>query len=177
MVIMKHFRKPLLCDSYIIVNRYNYDSVTGLITARQDYGPKNNKKAKGDVCGFLHQGYLVVNVNNKRFYLHRVCWFLHFGTWPTSVLDHINGNPTDNRISNLREVTQSVNCRGYKSVSKNSSSKYRGVTKVKNRWRAQLNVPNSNTHIGYFSSEVEAALAFNRRAILEGFSKEALNVV
>jgi hypothetical protein len=40
---------------------------------------------------------------------HKVVWWFHCGSWPTYGIDHRNGDGTDNRIGNLRDVPQSVN--------------------------------------------------------------------
>lgn len=52
----------------------------------------------GSLC---KSGYLETSVLGKRFLVHRLVWFYHFGTWP-ELLDHINGDRVDNRIENLR---------------------------------------------------------------------------
>lgn len=42
---------------------------------------------------------------------HRLAWFLHHGSFPEETIDHINGNPKDNRLCNLRMVSISINTR------------------------------------------------------------------
>lgn len=42
---------------------------------------------------------------------HRIIWMLHNGEWPSQVIDHINRDPRDNRIENLRNVPADVNSR------------------------------------------------------------------
>ena len=58
-------------------------------------------------------GYLYVNIRFKgnlyRISCHRFVWVLCNDCWPQLTVDHINGNRHDNRIENLREVTQSDN--------------------------------------------------------------------
>ena len=83
--------------------RYRYDAEQGVVRNR-----------KGQVIkGYDDKdGYLVLDVrikNGREFVkLHQLVWTLVYGTFPKQI-DHINGNPTDNRIENLREVSFSEN--------------------------------------------------------------------
>ncbi|MCE9886183.1 HNH endonuclease signature motif containing protein [Obesumbacterium proteus] len=81
----------------------------------------------GKPVGCPHgNGYLDVRVGNKLYYVHQLCWAHHYGEWAT-LIDHVNGNKSDNRISNLREANKqrnglnrgpdSDNTTGYKGVS------------------------------------------------------------
>ena len=85
---------------------YTYDAATGRLTSsrygRAIRGGKRNKR-----------GYLCINCNidkrRIRIYLHHAVWAVCNGRFPEQQIDHINGNKQDNRIENLREVSQSEN--------------------------------------------------------------------
>jgi len=80
-------------------------------------------------------------------------------------LDHINGDRSDNRKSNLRFVTRQQNAFNQKS-SKNSSSQYRGVSIIRkyNKWISKIRVNNKLIYLGKFNTEEEAANVYNIKA-------------
>lgn len=83
---------------------------------------------------------------------------------PHEYVDHINRDTLDNRRCNLRICTSSQNSINRKKV-KGQTSRYKGVSRVKNikkrPWQARLN----NTRLGCYASEDQAALAYNEAAI------------
>lgn len=83
-----------------------------------------------------------------------------------AVIDHIDGNPLNNKKSNLRICSQSENTRNAKTRSDNKTG-YKGVTyrKDTSRFRAKIRVDNKLKHLGYFSTAESAALAYNEAAI------------
>lgn len=109
------------------------------------------------------KGYLRGPVRNVKTLAHRVCFAIHHGRWPVGEVDHINGDPADNRIINLREVTHTENMRNTPLL-KNSSTGCVGVSRYRRngRWRAHIKVGGKQRHLGCFSSKAEAIAA--RRA-------------
>jgi hypothetical protein len=94
-------------------------------------------------------------------------------------IDHINGNPLDNRKINLRLCTTQENQRNRKSNETNKKiSKYKGVSKSLNKyWRSYIYLNGKQINIGSFKTEIEAAQAYNKKAI-ELFGEFArLNVI
>lgn len=113
---------------------------------------------------------------------HRLIWFLHYGKFPASILDHINRDKTDNRIENLREVSHSENHRNcFKNQGKRNgcSSKYVGVSAVKNssgKFRVDIKIFQKQICLGLFNSEKEAAKTRDQYIIDHGLeSRYKLN--
>lgn len=77
------------------------------------------------------------------------------------VIDHINDNPSDNRVENLQIVTQRFNA--HKTQGK-YSSKYKGVhwDKNRNKWNAQIKISNKKVFIGRYEKEEDAHKAYQK---------------
>ena len=93
-------------------------------------------------------------------------------------VDHINGNKLDNQKSNLRFVTHMQNLHNRK-PSRESSSKYKGVSwnAWHKRWLAKICNNYTSIFLGYFKSEEDAALAYNKAALKYHEEYARLNVV
>lgn len=97
----------------------------------------------------------------------RTCMSIHrvvMNAQPGQEVDHINGNGLDNRRANLRFATHSQNLCNSKKRVDGKLSKYKGVTRHNNKWKAQIQGCGIYKHIGYFTDEVEAALAYDAKA-------------
>ena len=117
-------------------------------------------RKKGLEAGYEHHsGYRQIIVNGICYRLHRLIWFYHYEVWPKDQLDHIDGDNTNNRIENLREATRSQNNWNTKSRS-GSSSRFKGVHRFRNRWRARCCINGKYTSLGCFETEEEAAKAY-----------------
>lgn len=96
--------------------------------------------------------------------------------FPDLFVDHIDGNPLNNRKDNLRIVTNKKNQENLKKSKTGKSSKYRGVNfnKRAKKWRAFIR--NVKTYfLGYFNTEIEAAMAYNKKA--EEFGYLTRNII
>lgn len=122
----------------------------------------NGRRVKsGHIAGSVDKGhgYRVVRYQGKAFLAHRLAWFLYYGRWPKNMIDHINGNKTDNRIKNLRDVTRSINRRN---TFKTRAGRLTGCDfhKQMKKWRARIIVNGQEQSLGLFPTEIEAHNAF-----------------
>ncbi len=121
----------------------------------------NSRALVGNVAGCLNnKGYKVTRVDGKFYKNHRLVWLWHHGYFPEHGLDHIDRNPSNNRIENLREVSQSCNMRNVKQRINNMS----GVTGVSwleknNKWQVHIKIPNKAVYLGLYETKLEAAKA------------------
>jgi len=106
------------------------------------------------------RGYNSGCVLNSDIYAHRVAWAIHYGEWPSGQIDHINGERTDNRIENLREVTSQENARNRRRTERNTSGIV-GVSwsKRKRKWFARIGVNGEDVFLGHFDCKQDAAYA------------------
>jgi len=139
--------------------------------------PKNAKVIRtfGSLSG---SGYFQITVKGKKLQTHQVIFEAFNGKIPKGMqVDHIDGDKQNNCIDNLRALTRLDNSRAKRKKNASASSKYRGVSwfKAGGRWRVTIQVCGKSVHLGYFESEVEAAMAYDAGAIRYGYLDEALN--
>ena len=125
---------------------------------------KTNKEKKLKLSNH-HYGYKVVCMckNNERkiFLVHQLVAMAFLNHKPCRyklVIDHINDNPSDNRIENLQIVTHRFNvCK----TQNKYQSKYKGVYLSEGKyWKSQIRINKQKKHIGLFKTEYEAHLAY-----------------
>src|SRR6056297_1350980 len=122
---------------------FSYESSTGNLiwNYRPDRLPVWNKSWSGKIAGSRsNSGYINVGIDGKLYRAHRVIWKLLYGTDPDSI-DHINGDVSDNRIENLRDVNHQDNHKNRFKYKTNKS----GVTGVMfnkraGKWIARIGV-------------------------------------
>ena len=105
-------------------------------------------------------GYLQVEIDGKRLMTHRIIYAMATGAWPLQYIDHISGDKTDNRPSNLRDVSASVNMQNQRNANRGSSTGVLGVYPHGGRFRARIVVNGRQRHLGVFATAAEAHEAY-----------------
>lgn len=98
-----------------------------------------------------HLGYVTVGISGTKYFAHRLAWLFITGRWPKETIDHINGDPSDNRASNLWEASQWENKRNTKRRKDNTvGAKGVWYDRSRGKWRTYLNTQNKRTYLGGF---------------------------
>ncbi len=140
----------------------HYDQESGIFTWK--VRTAHNVKV-GDVAGSVNgRGYLQIRLQSRHYLAHRLAWLYMCGEWPEDQLDHVNRDRSDNRIANLREVTNKQNHQNKSKYSHNTSG-HTGVywNKQNSKWRALIMHNRKLIHLGYFT-DIEDAIAARKAA-------------
>jgi len=136
-----------------VAKKLDYDPETGDLTWKEGFGYRYSGKKAGCVHD-ISLGYLKIKHKNKRYSAHKLAWIIYYGTTPTMHIDHIDGNPVNNKIDNLRHVTGSLNARNQK-MNKNNKSGFVGVQINGNRFYVTC----ARKRVGSFDNYEDAVAA------------------
>ena len=142
-------KQPKNLNYDYLIDNYIYDYTKGLVYRKKP----THRNSVGDEMGYnMGNGYkrLYVGNNNKASFA-RACWVMFYGKNPHGEIDHIDGNPLNNKICNLRDVTKSQNAMNKKAI---------GVTlcgdcKVE-KYRARIKIKSKEINLGRFNTMREA---------------------
>jgi len=148
-------------DAELIDVLLDYDALTGLLHWKQN---RRGGARAGEVAGTrTARGSIQIHCKGKIYHAHRIAWRLAMGRWPTGVIDHINGDPSDNRLVNLRDVSQGTNQENQRRAHiSNKSSGLLGVSfdARTGRWLAKISVSNRTKNLGRYASPDQAHEAY-----------------
>ena len=131
---------------------FNYDPETGVLTFKVKRGPK---KAGDPVGSTTSTGHLSTAVDGIKTYVHRICYAMHHDVDISNlVIDHIDRDPSNNRIDNLRAVSQQKNCMNDPRKDQPSLCYF-----SKGKWQAQVKINGVTHYLGRFKTKEEATTA------------------
>lgn len=173
------------------VNEYfNYDPETGIFTVKErpasDFSNtaiyRRHLAAVGSVPGsVIPDGYIKIYMDGHYFNAHRLAWLAVHGEWvkyPEYEIDHIDGDPSNNRLANLRKVSKSDNQRNA-GMRVNNTSSIHGVnwkpkynsTPGDGRWVARIWNGPKHVYLGAFKTLKEAQIARRAAERVLGFTR------
>lgn len=140
-----------------LVKLLSYDPGTGVFRwiAPKRYG------LLGKIAGTEQNGYVLIRINRTGYLAHRLAWLYMRGEFPCAVLDHINRDGLDNRISNLRLASISQNTEN-KSKSKLNKSGHLGVYPVGRKFAAKITKDHKPHYLGMFDTAERASEAYKQ---------------
>ncbi len=130
------------------------------------YKNKGLRTKIGDVAGWSNgNGYIRIDVDGKKYYAHRLIWIYHNGQFEDEIIDHIDGDKTNNKIENLRLSDKSSNGLNRHRARSDSNSKMIGVISGKtkkgtNTFTARLTIKGEKFHLGNYKTALDAHNAY-----------------
>lgn len=120
-----------------------------------------NSRYAGKPAGTRSGACVSVRVGGARYKAHRVAWLLAYGVWPEGDVDHLDGDPENNALANLRKATNQQNQYNSRLKASNTSG-YKGVCwdKPTAKWRAQICVAGRSVFLGHYATAEDAAAAY-----------------
>lgn len=103
-------------------------------------------------------GYPLLRVGSVSVLAHRLAFLVMTGQWPQGHVDHINGDVSDNRWANLRDVHQRVNCQN--TVRVREGRGLAGTNWCHGKWEARIWLDGKRHHLGRFDTAEEAHMAY-----------------
>jgi len=146
---------------------FEYNPATGVFARLVTTAPALAGSEAGTVS---KGGYRQIQIQGARYYAQRLAWLYTFGRWPIGQIDHINGDKSDNRIENLREVTHAENGKNQKRSCANTSG-VTGVSRHKraSKWQARINADGVEKHLGLFVNKQDAVEARQAAEVKFGY--------
>ncbi len=132
----------------------DYNPETGRMTWRV---AASTKAPAGAVAGGPDSsGYTKIGLLGRDYRAQRLAWMHHYGEWPKGQVDHIDGNPANNAIANLRDVPQTLNQQNQRKAHAHNSHGFMGVSRLGKKWQARIKVGADRMYLGVFTTPEDA---------------------
>ncbi len=116
------------------------------------------------------KGYLRLYLSGRHYLVHRLVWLFVTGHWPLGLIDHRDGDKTNNRFSNLRDADNRLNQQNQRTAHRDSHSGVLGVSRNGGRWKARIKFGGAQVTLGSYATPEEAHNAYiaAKRSLHEG---------
>lgn len=153
-------QKQIVASADRVRELLEYEPETGVFR----WKCRRGRVAAGSVAGSpVVRGYRAISVDNVLYRAHRLAFVLMEGRWPEGDVDHIDGDVSNNRYSNLREASRSQNMQNQRrALSNNKSSGLLGASwhKQTRRWQARITLGGKDRFLGRFDTAEAAHAAY-----------------
>lgn len=137
----------------------DYDESTGTLRASEEGAKIVRKWKPGKEVGTVNRnGYRIIMLDGKLYQAHRLVWALHYGEQPPPLLDHINQNKLDNRVTNLRPADKQLNALNSKGH-RDSASGVKNVRWTGRNWEVSVSIGGMVHKAGQYAAIDDAAIA------------------
>lgn len=150
-----------------LLKHFHYDREKGFLIWKYHWCYRTSQRIKGKLAGRKNKKYyLQIGFKHKSYMVHKIIYFLETGKNP-EMIDHIDGNRSNNKFSNLREVN---NRKNQHNTYRHRQGKLVGCTYVKkvSKWKAQIKQNKKVKGLGYFNTELEAHQRYMRELKTRG---------
>ena len=142
----------------------NYDPATGIFTRKVRTAQCHQVGDRADflvTAGHL-KGYHRIALLAHRYLAHRLAWLYMHGKWPDQEIDHIDGDRSNNRIANLRDVSRQINGENHRKPTRRNTSGFLGVVlhKASGKWVARVTVRHKSIYVGIYDDPESANAAY-----------------
>jgi HNH endonuclease len=139
----------------------HYDDQTGEFRWLKRTGPRVRA---GQIAGFLNRDrYRLIAIDGRGYPAHRLAWLYMTGKWRSLVIDHRDGDPSNNRWANLRRATRSQNSANRR-VPRHNPWGLKGVSHRRGKWYANICKRGRKQFLGTFSTPQAAHAAYAKAA-------------
>lgn len=112
------------------------------------------------LCLKVRKGHVQIRVDGRLYLAHRLAWLYVYGFIPNGDIDHINGNRSDNALSNIRIGTHAQNMQNRRTPSHGSKTGFLGVSPTGRRYQARIGNGPYELYLGSFDTAEEAHAAY-----------------
>ena len=141
----------------------HYNPETGAFIWISKPAPRANRIKVGSVAGSNKgNGYVQIQIDGKNYLAQRLAYLFVHGRMPVGDIDHSDGNPSNNRLSNLRDVTHAQNIQNQRTPNKRNTSGFIGISfrPDTSKYAAYISTDGKRKVLGCFDSAEDAHAAY-----------------